>query len=39
MKLFRRTLIATLAAAAATTLLPLAAQAQDIKPRIIRFGY
>jgi len=39
MKLFRRTLIATLAAAAATALLPLAAQAQDIKPRIIRFGY
>lgn len=39
MKLFRRTLIATLAAATATTLLPLAAQAQDIKPRIIRFGY
>lgn len=39
MKLFRRTLIATLAAAAAATLLPLAAQAQDIKPRIIRFGY
>jgi len=36
MKLFRRTLIATLAA---VTLLPLAAQAQDIKPRIIRFGY
>jgi tripartite ATP-independent transporter DctP family solute receptor len=39
MKLFRRTLIATLAAMAATTALPLAAQAQDIKPRIIRFGY
>jgi tripartite ATP-independent transporter DctP family solute receptor len=39
MKLFRRTLIATLAAAAAATALPLAAQAQDIKPRIIRFGY
>jgi tripartite ATP-independent transporter DctP family solute receptor len=39
MKLFRRTLIATLAAMAATTVLPLAAQAQDIKPRIIRFGY
>ena len=39
MKLFRRTLIATLAALATTTLLPLAAQAQDIKPRIIRFGY
>ena len=39
MKLFRRTLIATLAAAAAVTALPLAAQAQDIKPRIIRFGY
>lgn len=39
MKLFRRTLIATLAAAAAATVLPLAAQAQDIKPRIIRFGY
>ncbi|MBQ0933528.1 TRAP transporter substrate-binding protein [Ideonella sp. 4Y16] len=32
----RRTLIATLALAALT---PLAAQAQDIKPRLIRFGY
>ncbi|MBQ0961611.1 TRAP transporter substrate-binding protein [Ideonella sp. 4Y11] len=32
----RRTLIATLALAA---LAPLAAQAQDIKPRLIRFGY
>ena len=39
MKLFRRTPIATLAAAAATTAMPLLAQAQDIKPRIIRFGY
>mgnify|MGYP003348957367 CR=1 FL=1 len=33
---FRRTLIATLALAA---LAPLAASAQDIKPRLIRFGY
>ncbi|MBN8488751.1 MAG: TRAP transporter substrate-binding protein [Burkholderiales bacterium] len=33
---FRRTLIATLALAA---LAPLASQAQDIKPRLIRFGY
>jgi len=39
MKPFRRTLIATLAAVAATIALPMAAQAQDIKPRIIRFGY
>ncbi len=39
MKLFRRTLLATLAALTAAAALPLAAQAQDIKPRIIRFGY
>jgi tripartite ATP-independent transporter DctP family solute receptor len=37
MKLFRRTLLATVAALAATALTP--ALAQDIKPRLIRFGY
>ena len=38
MTLFRRTLIAATAAAALAT--PFAASwAQDIKPRIIRFGY
>ena len=36
MKFLRRTLIATLALAG---LAPLAATAQDIKPRLIRFGY
>ncbi len=36
MNLFRRTLIATLALAG---LAPLAVSAQDIKPRLIRFGY
>ena len=36
MKFLRRTLIATLALAG---LAPLAASAQDIKPRLIRFGY
>ena len=35
---FRRTLIAS-ALAAATFALPLASLAQDIKPRLIRFGY
>ncbi len=33
---FRRSVIAALALA---VLSPLAAQAQDIKPRLIRFGY
>ncbi|MEO6016049.1 MAG: TRAP transporter substrate-binding protein [Polaromonas sp.] len=37
MTLLRRTLVA--AAAAATLTLPFAAIAQDIKPRLIRFGY
>ena len=37
MKLLRRTLVA--AAAAATLTLSFAALAQDIKPRLIRFGY
>lgn len=36
-KLIRRTLVAT--AALAAFLAPLAAAAQDIKPRLIRFGY
>ena len=41
MKLIRRTLIATAAAAvlAAPFAVPTAAMAQDIKPRLIRFGY
>ncbi len=37
MNLFRRTLVTTAAALALAT--PFIAQAQDIKPRIIRFGY
>jgi tripartite ATP-independent transporter DctP family solute receptor len=37
MNLFRRALLAT--AVVATFTAPLAAQAQDIKPRLIRFGY
>ena len=37
MKLIRRTLIAT--AAAALLAAPFAAMSQDIKPRLIRFGY
>jgi tripartite ATP-independent transporter DctP family solute receptor len=37
MKTFRRTLLA--AAATLAFVAPLAAQAQDIKPRVIRFGY
>ncbi|MFP8778786.1 TRAP transporter substrate-binding protein [Hydrogenophaga sp. RWCD_12] len=37
MSIFRRTLIAATAAAALTA--PFAAFAQDIKPRLIRFGY
>jgi tripartite ATP-independent transporter DctP family solute receptor len=37
MKATRRTLIA--ATAAATLIAPLASRAQDIKPRLIRFGY
>jgi TRAP-type transport system periplasmic protein len=37
MKLLRRTLLATVAALAASALAP--AFAQDIKPRLIRFGY
>lgn len=41
MNRFRRTLLAALSVAAFTTLAatPLAASAQDIKPRLIRFGY
>ena len=38
MNMIRRTLIAA-AAAAATLAAPLAGHAQDIKPRLIRFGY
>ena len=37
MKLLRRTVLAT--AAAAALALPFAALAQDIKPRLIRLGY
>ena len=39
MTLFRRTLVAATATAAAAFVAPLATLAQDIKPRIIRFGY
>ena len=41
MNLFRRSLIATVSFAAVTAVLatPLAVQAQDFKPRMIRFGY
>ncbi|MCI1191821.1 TRAP transporter substrate-binding protein [Calidifontimicrobium sp. SYSU G02091] len=37
--MLRRTLVAAIAAAAIPFAVPLAAHAQDIKPRIIRFGY
>src|SRR5687767_15202658 len=37
MKLFRRTLLATVAAVVTSAMAP--AFAQDIKPRLIRFGY
>jgi tripartite ATP-independent transporter DctP family solute receptor len=39
MKLFRRTLLATLAAACVAPAFVTPALAQDIKPRLIRFGY
>jgi TRAP-type transport system periplasmic protein len=39
MKLIRRTLLATVAALAVGTFTSTAAVAQDIKPRLIRFGY
>jgi TRAP-type transport system periplasmic protein len=39
MKLIRRTLLATAAALAVGSFASTAALAQDIKPRLIRFGY
>jgi tripartite ATP-independent transporter DctP family solute receptor len=39
MKYIRRTLLATATAVAAAALAPALAAAQDIKPRLIRFGY
>ncbi len=39
MNCFRRSLLATVSAAAAVLAMPFAAQAQDFKPRLIRFGY
>jgi tripartite ATP-independent transporter DctP family solute receptor len=39
MNCFRRSLLATVSAAAAVLAMPFVAQAQDFKPRLIRFGY